>query len=93
MRQYFAANFLRVRFDPLRRLALEVIARAVKDARAGEIDAILWLGSEDADPFYCLAEIHPGAVLRMLSKSDKPIDNGHIADLNKYAGLGQLVCM
>ncbi len=79
----YARNILRQRNDPLRRLALEVIALAVKDARAGDIEAACWLIHEDAEPFYTLADIHPGAVWRVLRNSgiDAAIDIRGIMDL------------
>lgn len=69
--------------DIYKRLALEVIAQAVKDARAGDIEAACWLIHEDAEPYYCLADIHPGAVWRMLRNSgiDAAIDIRSIMDL------------
>lgn len=66
-----------------KRLALAVIALAVKDARAGRKKALRWLFHEDSELYYCLAGIHPDEIWRVLRDSgmDEAIDT--YAILNK----------
>lgn len=61
-RKHFHGHQFQATSDPVTRLAAAVVRQAVKDSKNGSFAAMLWLASEDAEPWLLACGLEPDAV-------------------------------
>ena len=80
--------------DPHKRLATGILLQATKDALSGDLGAVLWLGSYDAELYCDVLEFHHDKGLELMTTilADDNLmlscDTGYLENINQVGAWG-----